>query len=366
LGLLTASLCLAIVTARNMGTHRFFEVASCIASFYAGYLLWRRATDADQLAWWLIALSLAYVAICLIALTGLDPAHFPVINHYWSQDGFAQARPMVTADSNMQIYYLFPAALVLALPFKPLQIAVTAATVLGGLYILAQLQTRSGALVYGGIVMLTLLAPLWNRELGRSKMLLYPAAAVATCVIFWPTVQHASELLLYRLQEADMASGNGRVESTLFALNHLFEPYWWIPRGADEFLQRYGGLPHSNLTAIYLDGGLIGLIAWVAIVIAPIFQGSRMLLQRRLDAPAIMALIAAIAVLLVQLSLHNPMRDQIWLWAGALIGVIARLKAVPAQPVMTSPPPLQDAPEAIDIAGGLRIGPSGIINPPRA
>jgi O-antigen ligase len=293
--ILVASLCLAILTARDMSPHRILEAGSCAAAFFSGYLLCRRAADENQLARWMIALSLVYVVICVIALRGLNPAHFPVNNFYWSQDGLAQARPMVTADSNMQIYYLFPAALVLALPFRLVRMAITAVAVLGGLYVLAQLQTRSGTLAYCGMMALALSAPLWNKELGRTKMLLYPLVGAAGIVVFWPVISQVAGLLLYRFTEDDMASGNGRLGSMLYAFQHLLDPYWWVPRGADEFLQRYGGLPHSNLTAIFLDGGLPGLIAWGALVVVPVGQAAALLLKRKLDAASIMIFIAVAA-----------------------------------------------------------------------
>lgn len=356
LALLAFSFCIAIVTAEGLTVHRILETGSCVASFYAGFLLWRRSADENQLARWMIALAFVYVVICLVALAGVAPRYFPVVNHYWSQDGLAQARPMVTADSNMQFYYLFPAALALVLPFRLLRTALALLGASGGIYVLAQLQTRSGTLVYVGILFLVLAAPLWNRSLGRAKLLLYPAAAVLGTVVFWPVIHHSFELLLYRFSEADLASGNGRVGSTLYAFQNLFNPYWWIPRGSEEFVRQYGGLPHSNLTAMYLDGGLPGLIAWIALVIAPIVQMTVLLLRRKTDAAATMVWIAAIAVLLVQLSLHNPFRDQVWLWAGALLGAWVRLKT--AQPVTSS------VPVAAAAVSALRVDANGIINAP--
>lgn len=356
LALVAFSFCMAVVTAEGLTAHRILETGSCVASFLAGFLLWRRASDENQLARWMIVLSLVYVSICLVALAGIAPQYFPVVNHYWSQDGLAQARPMVTADSNMQFYYLFPAALVLVLPSRLWRTTLALLATLGGIYVLAQLQTRSGTLVYVGILMLVLAVPLWNESLGRLKVLLYPAAAVAGAIVFWPVIHHSFELLLYRFTESDLASGNGRLGSTMYAFQNLFNPYWWIPRGADEFVRQYGGLPHSNLTAMYLDGGLLGLIAWIALVIAPIVQMTSLLLRRKTDAAATMVWMGAIAVLLVQLSLHNPFRDQVWLWAGALVGALVRLKST--EPAMTP------APVATPPAPALRIDANGIINAP--
>jgi O-antigen ligase len=358
LGLLSASFCLAVLTAVDISVHRVLETGSCVASFYAGFLLWRRSNDENQLARWMIVMSLIYVTICLIALQGIAPAYFPVNNHYWSQEGLAQARPAVTADSNMQIYYVFPAALALALPFRLFRTSIAVVVSLGALFVLTQLQTRSGTLVFAGILLLALAAPLWNPSLGRKKMLIYPVIAVVAVTAFWPTIHGAVELLLYRFNDSDVASGNGRVQSTVYAFKHLLDPYWWIPRGANEFLTRYGGLPHSNITAIYLDGGLLGLIAWAALVIAPIWQMTAMMFRRQTDAAATMVLIAAIAVLLVQLSLHNPFRDQVWLWAGALTGALVRLRSdQPATAEVTQP-------LAVTPAAALRVDATGIINAP--
>lgn len=326
LSLLAFSFLLAIVTANNIGWRRVFETGSCVAAFFAGYVLWRSSSNAEQLGRWLIAFSAIYVAICLVALSGLDPVHFPVKSHYWSQDGLAQARPMVTADSNMEIYYLFPVVLALALPFRVLRTTLTVVTLIGALYVLTQLQTRSGMLVLGGMAALSLIAPLWVRELGRAKTVVYPILAAVAAIAFWPIIYRAAELLLYRFSLNDVVSGNGRLGSTAYAFENLSDPYWWLPRGSEAFEHRYGGLPHSNLTAVFLDGGLTGLVAWLGLVLLPVLQGAGLLLRRRLDPAAAMALIGATGVLAVQLSLHNPMRDQVWLWAGVLTGALARLR----------------------------------------
>ena len=329
LGVLVLSLSVAVVTANHVSSHRILEAGGCAVAFYSGYILWRQCSGARQLTVILSGLSLLYVAICVVALLKIDPAHFPITVNYWNMDGVGQARPRVTADANMQFYYLFPAALTLVLPAQFLRTSVALAAAVGTLYVLTMLQTRSGIVVFGLVLLMTLAAPVWQPELGWKKTIAIPMLGVIVAIAAWPMIEKLTAALIYRFHDSTMESGNGRVGSILYIWDHLLDPYWWVPRGPDEFLKRFGGLPHSNLTGIYLDGGLLGLVAWVMLVVRPVVKGTLLFFANRLDSVCVMALIAGTAVMILQLTLFNTTMDQVWLWAGALAGALSRIESSP-------------------------------------
>lgn len=329
LGVLVLSLSLAAMTAAHVSIYRILEAGGCAVAFYSGYILWRQCHEARQLNLILSSMSLLYISICTIALLKIDPVHFPITETYWSMDGVEQARPRLTADANMQFYYLFPAALALVLPARFLRTSVAIVAAIGTLYILSMLQTRSGVLVFVIVLLLALAAPVWKSDLGRGKSIALAMFGAILVVGAWPMIGKLTAALFYRFQDSTMASGNGRIDSTLYIFEHLLDPYWWIPRGPDEFLRRFGNLPHSNLTGIYLDGGLLGLIAWAMLVVRPLAKGTFLFFSHRLDSVAVMALIAGVAVAILQLTLFNTTMDQVWLWAGAVAGGLSRIETFP-------------------------------------
>lgn len=324
LGALVLGLSMAAATADYVSSHRILEASGCAAAFYSGYIFWRQCSEEKRLTLILITLSLLYIAICIVALLKIDPAHFPITVNYWNMDGVGQARPRVTADANMQFYYMFPAALALVLPLQFFRTSTALIAAIGALYVLVMLQTRSGIIVFGLVLLMTLVAPAWERDLGRKKAIIISAIGILIVVVAWPVIERFAAALIYRFQDSTMMSGNGRVGSTMYFFEHLLDPYWWLPRGPEDFVKRFGGLPHSNLTGIFLDGGLLGLMAWLMLVLRPLCKMTILFLLNRLDPVGVMALIGGIAVVALQLTLNNTTMDQIWLWAGALAGALDR------------------------------------------
>ena len=111
-----------------------------------------------------------------------------------------------------------------------------------------------------------------------------------------------------------------------YMFENLLNPEFWLPKGEGDFLKKTGNLPHFTPTAFYLQGGLLAIIAWVAIFMKPLITLSRMFMKGKLDEVAIMIFIGAVTSFVAQLSLNAPYFEQTWLWAGAAIGVIKRLQ----------------------------------------
>ena len=61
--------------------------------------------------------------------------------------------------------------------------------------------------------------------------------------------------------------------------------------------------------------------------VRPVFLLTKQYYSRNGDIIAGLVFVAAVMVLILQLSLNVPVMDQVWLWAGALNGVLAKVKS---------------------------------------
>jgi hypothetical protein len=323
LTLLTISLMLATVTADNIDSHRSIEAIGCSIDFISGYMLFKNEYSESRIAKFYMFIVSVYVVVCVLALSKVNPALFPVTYAKWFELGYgAVLRPKITADQNMQIYYLFPVLLVFVFRFKIITYAIASILAILGAYILVSLQSRSGVMVFIGVFMLSIMFSVRNNGVdNKIKPIIVILASLCLAIIFIDKIYAIADPIIHRFKSNDISTGNGRLGSTMYMFEHLFDPTWWLPRGPEEFLEKYGGLPHSNLTAIFLDGGIIGLVSWIALIIVPIFKVTIKYIKVGVDNITGGVMIASWATLLTQLSLNNPIFDQVWLWAGACVAV---------------------------------------------
>jgi hypothetical protein len=94
-----------------------------------------------------------------------------------------------------------------------------------------------------------------------------------------------------------------------------------------------GARPHSNITATFLEGGILSLAAWFALVVYPVARLGLLFISGRLSHASTMIFIGCLTMLVLQLSLNVPMNDQVWLWTGAGVGVLAKEKIDGTEPV---------------------------------
>jgi O-antigen ligase len=315
------------------------EVVLSVCVFLVAFFAFRWSDNAGLYRNLFLAVALAYVAVCVIALLHMAPGMFPVVNAVWSNNGALIDRPEITTDQNFQVYYLLPLALLIALPYKPLRSSLAVIGVVGALFVLARLQTRSGFLIFSATVALALMAPLWTASLGRRKILFLPLLALAALAYGFDAIMHASSLLIARFNSDDDNTALSRLLAFMFTVEHIADPNWWLPRGTQEFVRQYGYVPHSNITAIYVEGGLIGLVMWAGVFVLPLLALTRLFLRRRLDELATLVLLGGIASMVIQLSLNVPFFKQPWLWAGAVIGTLARVRAAPQPRAEEASPP---------------------------
>jgi hypothetical protein len=316
---------IGVLVAPDITTQRFLQIGTALIAFFVGFGFFKNCNDEDIIARILTAVVLLYVVVCVIALSRTLPSLFPLQDQIWSHKGILYRRPEVTTDQNFQIFYLFPATLALALPIKLKRLIFTILAVIGGLFVTAQLQTRSGTLVQLATIVLALSAPLFIPSLGRKKTLFLPVAGLLGIILALPFVLSSSELLFHRLAATDFETGfGGRLKGFLYLFKHIWNPLWWLPQGNTEFLTATGARPHSNITATFLEGGILALTTWFALVVYPIFRLGLRFVLGRLSHASTMVFIGCLTMLVLQLSLNVPMNDQVWLWTGAGVGAYTR------------------------------------------
>lgn len=302
-------------------------LAMCV--FLIGFYAFRWCSNENRIIWLFIIVSLMYGVVCVLALQRFNPALFPMIEYYWSNEGQLVLRPEITTDQNFQYFYLFPATALLLLPYKLVRTSLILLATLLSAYVLVSLQTRSGIMTFVGLVSLVMLAPLFYRELGRGKIVMLPVLFVIFAIVYHEAIINILSNLLARLSDAGaQQTGLKRLASTLYIFRQLMDPVaWFIPQGNREFLNEYGVKPHSNISAMFAEGGIWGLYMWLIAFVVPIYSLSVLFLKRRLDALAIVILCSGISMLILQSTLNVPFFKQPWLWAGAVLGTLVRVRS---------------------------------------
>lgn len=312
----------------EIDSYRVVELIGAFSAFAIGYFALRWAKDTTWLERTTIGVCSLYVIVCVIALLKLAPNLFPIVNSPWIYAGKVVMRPEVMTDQNFQVFYLFPVVLLLALPYRFIRFLLTIVLTLGGLYILTKLQTRSGALVFAGTLLMCLLAPIWTPSLDRRKLLFVPILVLVGIAISLPRFLDDGGLLLARFASTNYETGYSRLDSFLYLFEHLLNPLWWVPQGYTEFRQLHQTIPHSNVTAMFLEGGIAGLYMWFVVFLFPIMYLIRRLFRKQLNTLATLILIGGISMLIVQLTLNVPFFKQPWLWAGAVMGIFYQVRAI--------------------------------------
>ncbi len=309
------------------GEHWFllFKIGTAVTAFIIGVGTGRWNNDANQFIKLFLIVGGIYVAVCTVALLQLFPSILPVEKDIGNYQGNLIVRPSVTVDQNFQIFYVFMPALVLSMRFKKLSGGFALFFTICALFVLAKLQTRSGVILIANVVLFSLLAPLRFPHLGRRKIIALPVIILILLALSFDQVIESSEEITQRFSQQRFNTFYGRLYSAQYMFENLLNPEFWLPRGEAEFVRKTGNIPHFTPTAFYLQGGLLAIIAWVAIFMVPLLKMSRMFLKGRLDEAGVMIFIGSLTAFIAQLSLNAPYFEQTWLWAAAAIGTIKRL-----------------------------------------
>ncbi len=312
----------------NSGFSLLTEMATASIAYAIGIGAGRWNNNASDFVRIFLIIGGAYVLVCTIAILHLAPTIMPITNDIGNYQGNIIIRPSVTIDQNFQIFYIFLPALVLSIRFK---LFVSGLAILFSIliyFIMAKLQTRSGMLLMTNLVLLSLIAPLLYPKLGRKKVIIIPLAAIILISINIDNILSISQEFVQRItQENRFDTLKGRIYSAQYMFDNLLNVDFWIPRGEGGFIKKTGNLPHFTPTSFYLQGGLIAIVAWVAIFMHPLISMTRFFLNKKLDSAAIMIYFGGITSFIAQLTLNATFFEQIWLWAGAVTGTINRIQA---------------------------------------
>lgn len=232
--LATLGFSVGLITIPDTGLQRLFEVASAMVAFITGYVFIKWSKDENEVVKPLMIIGLLYTTVCVIAVSKILPQYFPMIVKLWAHNGQLIERPEVTTDQNFQIFYLIPGIIIFTLPFQKIRFSLSVYLILGSLYALAILQTRSGLLIAIGLIFLTTFSPIWAKNLGKWKIYVIPALGLFIAVIFLPTILNLASSIIIRFTETDYSTGLGRLHSFLYLFEKIYNPLWWLPQGNEE------------------------------------------------------------------------------------------------------------------------------------
>jgi len=302
------------------GFHRVLETGSAASAFLAGYIYTRWNENKKLTMMILIIVGLAYSILCTIALFKVSPHYFPVIIKLWAFKGSLIERPEITTDQNFQIFYLLPVVITVVMCSRTIEYLSWAIGTALSLYVISELQTRSGLLVLFGAALLSVISPLFIKGTSKKKIIGLISIISACTILAIPIIIKFAHNIIIRFTETDYSTGIGRLESFTYLFDKVYNPLWWLPRGNSEFIQLTGNIPHSNLTAIFMDGGILSLGSWIVMSIIPLYNLGILFLKKKLDQHEAMIFIGALSMFIIQLSLNVPLMDSIWLWSGLALG----------------------------------------------
>ncbi len=320
------------ITATAVPFARFLELLSAFTAWLVGYFWYlelqinSEKKENTAIWWFILAFSLIHAIVCVIALLRISPALFPTDDFVWSLNGTLIVRPSVTTDQNFQIFYLLPFIGIFLFSRSVLMISVSLLGIGIGLFVLAQLQTRSGILV----LFLMLLAGVFMQLFAKGSNKIKPVATLIVLffsgTIFFILKAEYFSMLLIRFTDTDYSTGLGRLHSFEYFLEKISNPIWWIPQGNDEYIALTGDVPHSNITAHLMEGGILGVVTWVALIAAPAIKLCIYIVKYGSPlAPAAVS-VTALAFLVTQMTLNVPFVDPIWLWGGVSCAAIEHIE----------------------------------------
>ncbi len=317
-----AGLLIGLATVEGVHGRRIFRVAGAGLAFVIGYAGFH--TLVTRKAWyWLIATIGAGTAIvAMLSLLKVAPSIFPSVDTLIKIGGKFYIRPSVYTDQNFQIFYLVYLAPLMVLARSNLEYGVGIVLAFASAYVLSEMQTRSGVLVFAGTFFLAGFVRIFvfRTSLKEKALVAIPLTIVVFGVTLW-FAQGGGDGIVGRFTQADYASGYGRLRSLSYFFEKLADPSFWLPAGPEAFSRLSGGnYPHSNITAIYLEGGLVGIIGWLGIFVFPLIRLTISVAQRRCDLIILFVWSCGVGLMAAQLSLYVPTVDPLWLWGGVVAG----------------------------------------------
>ena len=310
-------------------TGKLFKSFSALVSLLIGYYAFRQINNERYLSIVFLVAGSIYTLVCFIAVLRVAPGLFPVIDALWADGWTLVSRPEVTTDQNFQIYYLFFLCFILFFSVTNItRVLVLLGSVLA-LYSLSQLQTRSGVLLYLAAFLLSVYGAARLNFIKPVYIFLAAGLGLIVIVNKIDAIYGMASYLIDRFVDDDYRNLEGRVKSASYLLELVASPIaWFVPQGLGSFERLFGGFPHSNYTAIFLEGGILSFFGFLVLQVFTIVRVGLLSLKYKLDSVTLAALFGAMISLMGSLSLCVPYHEHVYLWVGALIGAEMRLRHI--------------------------------------
>ncbi|MDA8940244.1 hypothetical protein N9H48_07545 [Pseudoalteromonas marina] len=263
--------------------------------------------------------------ISLISVSEVFPSIFKIESQLHMIEGVLVSRPEVFTDQNFHVMYTF--WLIPLYPFltSRSQKVLWAVLVLANFYVLSAIQTRSGLLysIFCILIFLHIFGKLKFHQIMLGSIIFFTVLTLLYVLFF----DFIVETTIYSRFTLDNGTGSHRVESFTFWIYKLFDFSYWVPYGNSEFDYIYGGnIPHANITAFYLNGGIVALVAYFYLIVRPMVLSWVTSYKLKLSAEEMYVVVSAITIFAIQSSLNLPYNEQVWFWAGMTIAMLNSLK----------------------------------------
>jgi len=310
-------------------TGKLFKSFSALVSLLIGYYAFRQINNERYLSIVFLVAGSIYTLVCFIAVLRVAPGLFPVIDALWADGWTLVSRPEVTTDQNFQIYYLFFLCFILFFSVTNITRALVLLGSVLALYSLSQLQTRSGVLLYLAAFLLSVYGAARLNFIKPVYIFLAAGLGLIVIVNKIDAIYGMASYLIDRFVDDDYRNLEGRVKSASYLLELVASPIaWFVPQGLGSFERLFGGFPHSNYTAIFLEGGILSFFGFLVLQVFTIVRVGLLSLKYKLDSVTLAALFGAMISLMGSLSLCVPYHEHVYLWVGALIGAEMRLRHI--------------------------------------
>lgn len=270
-----------------------------------------------------LILTAFHASVCVIALLKIYPSAFPIIDMPYFKNGHKVSRPEITTDQTRQVLYLFMCLCVVFIQRSLIKKSIALLITIAIVFILAKVQSRSASLLFSFFFVVAFGLAIRYKKTSIAALIVGMVLAVILVIIKWEFILDSLSDLIWRFQQVDSTYG-GRGLSNLYLIEKLYDFNYWVPMGYNDFFKKYGQAPHSFITMIYLNSGLIGFICYLLVAIPPLFILSKKVLlgnATQKEQIGFFCYLNAFSLSLTQPVIHHQI---FWLLFGLGIGSISK------------------------------------------
>lgn len=317
------SFVLGVIFLDEFDTSEIISIVGVVFPFLLGVIL-SKYYQGEFFKKFLLYIAIFPAIISLVAVTNILPQAFIVVNQLHLVEGELIKRPEVFTDQNFHIMYVFWLIPLIRFVSGKLDLFIWFSLVVINLIILSAIQTRSGLLYF--LFCSVLFVYVYQVFKFKHGLVFIVLLSFVSLFFIDSIIGLVSETTIYGRFSQNTETGSHRIESFTFWIYRLLDFEYWTPYGNSEFDQIYGGnIPHSNITAFYLNGGILALIGYFYLVLVPLVSLWLCRLRGLLNDEQKFVLVCCFSMLLIQTSLNLPYNEQVWFWVGLCLGTVNAL-----------------------------------------